>query len=257
MVKKHVLNDVWDSYRENLAVDYHKSSLRTPSVERLIAEMFSVGAFYYYVVDVSDSSLHNCHDNVLNMHGLESHPKHLSEIIELIHPDDISFVIEAERMTLEKMKEIGFEHQMDLKSSYCFRMKTANGSYQLFRHQALHTLKNETGRLVQSVNIHTNIHHLSPVNNYNVLVSGLNGRTDFHQMHYNKAETATVNLLNLTTREKEILHLLAQGYSSTEISDTLNVSPFTIQTHRRNILRKTETNNSAELIKKCVELGYV
>ena len=219
--------------------------------------MFSVGAFYYYVVDIRDSSLHNCHANVLNMHGLENHPKHLSEVIELIHPDDIPFVIEAERMTLEKMKEIGFEHQTDLKSSYCFRMKTGNGSYQLFHHQALHTLKDEAGKLVQSVNIHTNIHHLTPVNNYMVMVSGVNGRTDLHHMYYKKTQATIVNLLNLTIREKEILHLLAQGYSSAEISVSLNLSLHTIQTHRKNILKKTNLNNSAELIKKCVEWGYV
>lgn len=257
MEKKHILNDVWNNYQDKLAIDDYNIPLQMPSVEKLIAEMFSVGEFYYYVLNLSDSSLHNCHDNVLKMHGLKKYPQHLNDIIELIHPDDIPFVIEAERMAVEKMVEIGFENHMNLKSSYCFRMKTADDGYQLFHHQALHTMQDDKGRLVQSVNIHTNINHLTPANNYSVLVSGVGGRTDLHQMYYQKPEEENTAKFDFTRREKEILHLLAQGFSSREISEQLNLSVKTIQTHRKNILKKTRTGNSIELVRKCVEYGYI
>jgi DNA-binding CsgD family transcriptional regulator len=50
---------------------------------------------------------------------------------------------------------------------------------------------------------------------------------------------------NLTTRELEILQLIAQEYTSEKIADKLFISPRTVETHRKNILAKT---NSATLI---------
>jgi DNA-binding NarL/FixJ family response regulator len=48
---------------------------------------------------------------------------------------------------------------------------------------------------------------------------------------------------NLTTREKDILNLIAAGYSNAEISDKLCISPHTVKTHIRNIFRKIHVPN--------------
>lgn len=52
----------------------------------------------------------------------------------------------------------------------------------------------------------------------------------------------------LSTREKRILSLMADGLSSKQIAPQLNISENTISNHRQNMLRKTETKNVAELI---------
>ena len=52
----------------------------------------------------------------------------------------------------------------------------------------------------------------------------------------------------LTSREKEILHLLAEGYSNNEIAERLVVSPSTIHSHRTNLMRKLNLNSRYELI---------
>jgi len=49
---------------------------------------------------------------------LATQPTTIREIIDQIHPDDLDFVLKAEEATLVKMKEIGFEHQLFLKTSY-------------------------------------------------------------------------------------------------------------------------------------------
>lgn len=256
MTQKHILNKIWENYPEALKNEHQ--AVAAPTVEKLIAEMFALGKFYYYVLNTTDSTLSNFHENILEMHRLKAYPQHLKEILDLIHPEDIAFVIEAERMTLEKMKEIGFEHQLNLKCSYCFRMKTGNGSYELFHHQSLHTKKDKHGKLLQAVNIHTNIHHITPVNNYVVLVAGIGGRSDFHQIPLKQLPAPNSRCPeNLTKREVEILHLIAKGFSSAEISNLLFVSVYTVATHRKNILQKTDTKNSSELIKKCIEWGFI
>jgi two-component system nitrate/nitrite response regulator NarL len=53
----------------------------------------------------------------------------------------------------------------------------------------------------------------------------------------------------LTAREIEILKLVAKEYNSRQISEILSISERTVETHRKNILRKTEATNLVGLIK--------
>lgn len=52
----------------------------------------------------------------------------------------------------------------------------------------------------------------------------------------------------LTSREREILQLVAEGNSNKEIANQLNVSPYTIETHRRNLQEKLNLHTVADLI---------
>ena len=150
--KEHPLLEVWNAYPQ--INDNFVNTISTPPVEQIIGEMFTMGEFYYYTINVPDSTLLSHHHNILKMHGLKTYPKYLKDIIDMIHPDDLEFVIEAERMTMIKMAEIGFDQQQNLKCSYCFRMKTAGGNYEMFHHQSLHIAKSDRGKLMQAVNIH-------------------------------------------------------------------------------------------------------
>jgi DNA-binding NarL/FixJ family response regulator len=74
-----------------------------------------------------------------------------------------------------------------------------------------------------------------------------------------KLETRTAQLGNiveeLTNREIEILKLIAEGYSNTEIGDMLYISHRTVDTHRTNIMRKLNVKNIAGLIKYALQSG--
>lgn len=52
----------------------------------------------------------------------------------------------------------------------------------------------------------------------------------------------------LTEREKEILQLLAEGKSNKEAATVLNVSPYTVETHRTHIMQKLSLHNTAEIV---------
>ena len=53
----------------------------------------------------------------------------------------------------------------------------------------------------------------------------------------------------LTEREREILKLISQEYTNRQIAEELFISERTVETHRKNIFRKTGTNNMVGLIK--------
>lgn len=57
----------------------------------------------------------------------------------------------------------------------------------------------------------------------------------------------------LTAREKEIISLICQELTSAEIADKLFLSPLTVETHRKNILRKTNSKTIVGLIKFAIE----
>jgi DNA-binding NarL/FixJ family response regulator len=61
----------------------------------------------------------------------------------------------------------------------------------------------------------------------------------------------------LTEREVGILHLLAEGCTSGEIAERLRLSPRTVDTHRKNMLRKTGVPNAAGLIQYGVRHGLL
>jgi DNA-binding NarL/FixJ family response regulator len=61
----------------------------------------------------------------------------------------------------------------------------------------------------------------------------------------------------LTTREREILQLLAEGKANKEVAALLNLSLYTIETHRGNIFQKLNLHSGAELILYAVRKGVI
>jgi DNA-binding NarL/FixJ family response regulator len=61
----------------------------------------------------------------------------------------------------------------------------------------------------------------------------------------------------LTSREREILQLLAEGKTNKEVAIALNISPYTVETHRSHILQKLNLHNSAELVLYAVRKGII
>ena len=61
----------------------------------------------------------------------------------------------------------------------------------------------------------------------------------------------------LTTREREIVQLLAEGKSSKEVASSLNISVKTAETHRANIMRKLQIHTVSELVRYAIRKQIV
>ena len=62
---------------------------------------------------------------------------------------------------------------------------------------------------------------------------------------------------SITSRETEILGLLSKGHNSKEISEMLFLSPHTVDYHRRQLLKKTNSRNIAQLIGIAYHMGIL
>ncbi len=61
----------------------------------------------------------------------------------------------------------------------------------------------------------------------------------------------------VTKREKEIIQLIAQEFTVSEIAERLFISKHTVETHKKNIFYKLQVKTNVGLVKKAFQLGYI
>jgi DNA-binding NarL/FixJ family response regulator len=61
----------------------------------------------------------------------------------------------------------------------------------------------------------------------------------------------------LTDREKEVLHLLAEGRSNKEVATLLDIGLSTVETHRANLMQKINLHSTAEIVLYAVRKGLI
>jgi two-component system response regulator NreC len=61
----------------------------------------------------------------------------------------------------------------------------------------------------------------------------------------------------LTNREREVLQLIAEGYSTREIAELLYISTKTVETHRAHLMDKLNLRSTAELTKYAIQKGLI
>jgi DNA-binding NarL/FixJ family response regulator len=69
----------------------------------------------------------------------------------------------------------------------------------------------------------------------------------------NDKKSASKNEVVLSTREKEILKLIAEEFTNAEIAEKLFISVRTVDTHRQNLLQKLDVKNTAGLVKYAIK----
>jgi len=73
----------------------------------------------------------------------------------------------------------------------------------------------------------------------------------------NPPKNNATNQEELTARETEVLKLICKGLTNHEIADQLRVSKRTIDKHRENLLLKTQSKNTANLVVYAIKNGYL
>lgn len=72
-----------------------------------------------------------------------------------------------------------------------------------------------------------------------------------------KKMESTYGTVEITDREKEVLALIAQEYTTGEIAEKLFISSHTVESHRKNLISKLSVRSAAGLVKYAVRMGLV
>lgn len=113
--------------------------------------------------------------------------------------------------------------------------------------------------------IQTDVSHLKVTSTDTVSFVHINGGKSYYNVNISKGEFNVDRGIEdnqdlstlLTEREKQMVMEFSKGSNAEQIACDLNVSPHTIKTHRRNILRKTKCSNTTELVVKCLTNGII
>ena len=73
----------------------------------------------------------------------------------------------------------------------------------------------------------------------------------------NKLDSQLTEIPKITRREKEVLLLIADGLTTTEVADKLFISPYTVESHRKNLMEKFELKSMTSVISKVKSLGLI
>ena len=123
-----------------------------------------------------------------------------------------------------------------------------NPSYvkRMIKHGAMgYLLKNDTAQeIIKAIEtVHEGERYFS-----SQLKNILNSFEPEHRTHYEA---------QISSRELEVLQLIAEGFTDQQIADQLFISIHTVNSHRKKLLLKFDARNTAELVKKTLEKGII
>lgn len=261
---QEIVVDIWKSHHNYLAKN--SVELRAPNIVDYMANLFCPGPFYYYIIDSPTLTFDIISKSVQHLLGITPKDFSLDKFIEILHPDDMNFFMRCEDVVAWFLKHhVSPDKMVNYKISYCVRERMGDGSYRLFLMQTITLKTTEDGALLKVFGTHTDINHITSVNNRKLSLIGLNGEPSFleidvfddHVFENFVPYNYDASNPSFTKRELEVIKLLAKGLSTEAVSAELNISPQTVLTHRKNILRKSGLKNTSELIAECVRKGYI
>jgi hypothetical protein len=125
----------------------------------------------------------------------------------------------------------------DLHVNYNTLLKTSSGDYKWYYHQMAVLSCDEQGFPRYGLKLITNIDNYKKDENLNFNIYKKDGESDPEIIYTKDFLPYEINT-SLSEREKEIMKLVTDGYSTKMIADKLFISMNTVSTHRKNFLRK-------------------
>lgn len=212
-----------------------------------------IGNQFFYIGDLSKGEIAYISPKTETILGYPLKDITLSKMYEIIHPDDKIIINKATEKTLQFAFQIPSE-PFEYVFNMSYRIQKADGQYIRIMRQSCMYKKDLANKMIYSIAIYTDISHLSKMNHYHFSYTG----PDLKIFDYPDQELIQMTHLGILTQmEHKILGLLKQGKTSKEISVILNISSHTVDTHRRNMLQKTNTKNMYDLILFAEEKGLI
>jgi len=223
-------------------------------VQFKILSTFGVGDFYWYIINLEDFSFEYISPEIEKMLGYRVEDITPEDLIESIHPEDISFFINAENTVKKFFSKLPYDKYFNYKIRYDFRIRKSDGDFIRILQQVIPIVCSQEGTVIKTLGVHTDITYLKTHSHPNLSFIDITGEEsflDFPIENYIHEKHSFV----FTKREQEILCLLWEGLESKQIACKLFISKVTVDKHRRNMLSKCSAFNTIELIRYALSIG--
>ncbi|MBK0403015.1 PAS domain-containing protein [Adhaeribacter sp. BT258] len=237
----------------DVATDYLDFAKENPA----LVNVLNLGPCVTWIIDVRRMQYLFMSSNVKAALGYDAclfTTKGIAFVNEITHPDDLpktwglikkiwDFLL---AQPASKRKQYQFNHD--------YRMAKVDGSYIRVLEQSSILQQDSNGNITHVMGVCSDITHLKK---NETLTASLISTGDNSCIFFTP-ETDGINPQDvLSKRELEIVKLIAEGYSSKLIADKLCIGFSTVNTHRQNIIRKTNTRNTGEFVQFAIGNGLI
>ena len=164
-----------------------------------------------------------------------------------IHPDDVEpWLSELNELMSFTIGKISISDRKKMSYTWNFRFKNAKGNY-------VNIIQNTTPLEfdIENKPIIGLAHYTVLDHNIKIDVCAtakfLNANNEYETKYFNNFSQKLLSN-SVSNRERDIIRLLVLNYSSKEIANKLSISSNTVDTHRRNILKKLNISSTGELV---------
>jgi DNA-binding CsgD family transcriptional regulator len=245
-------NKIWKKVTDKATLSDIKLELE---LHRKLINFFQVGNCYYYILNLVTPSAEYISADIEQILGYQPSLFSIEFYLNKIHPNDQPNVLNFENKCAEFLQQLPADKVLKYKIRYDFRVQKSDGSYIRVLHQAIAIQTDEMGRIIATFSIDTDISHLKKEDKQVLSFIGLDGEPSYIDVDVQNIFAPTKDMLS--KREKKLLILMIEGKFSKEIAEALNISPQTVETHRKNMVKKAGVKNSGELIAVAIRKGWV
>lgn len=217
-----------------------------------IEEQLKANKQFFYVGDVLQMKILFASETSYDMFGVKPEEINLATFFQRSHPKDQHRHNLARSKTLNAAQELFISKKGQVFQSSHFYQKNTKGGYSDYFYQV---------KLFYTTNPYETVFVLLIITEAESLKISKKGfhyyiGDDESMFRFPDQKMLCVGRL-FSSRELEILHLIAMGFDSEIIAEKLFLSANTVNTHRRNILKKTSASNTLELIIKMQDQGFI
>jgi DNA-binding CsgD family transcriptional regulator len=252
MQKDREIKKIWAKIADHNLVDQKSTE---PILYNKLLSVFNVGDYYYYLLDLPRGIFESVSPEMHKLLGYSITDFTIPFMINKIHPEDISWFLDFESTAVNFLQSLPVNKILKYKIRYDYRLQKADGNYIRILQQVVTLLHSDVGEIIKVLGVHTDITHIKLEGKPVLSFIGLDGEPSYIDVKVKNVFSPSEEFL--TSREKEILSFLITGKSSSQISKVLFLSKSTVDTHRRNMLRKTNCKNTGELIATAIKSGFI
>lgn len=205
---------------------------------------------FYFLADLLQGKIlfsSKCSKNLVGVEAKELTPYHL---IEATHPDDVHRITKGWAKLLYIADNLLTTRSGSSLFSTNIKLLNPRGNYSETLFQCLLFYSEIPQKKVYLLQVHTNIDWLKKPK------KGIYYYSGDDLSHFRFPDDELLNICkDFTNREFEIIKLVETGMSSEQIAEKLFLSPYTVNTHRGNILKKSGKSHVSELIYELMEQG--
>jgi len=231
-------------------------SYDAPSLETHIQKIIDLDFYlpysstFYCITNTQDLTFEYVSKNFKSCLGIDANDlkaKGMRYFWSRIHPEDIDIWLHALNSLMQfTIGEIPADKRKHANYTWNYRLKNAKGDY-------VNIIQNTTPLAFDS-----DMKPIIGLAHYTVLDAKikmqitasaklLNDNNEYETIYFNNHSQKLLHG-GISNRERDVIRLLVQNQSSKQISENLNISSHTVDTHRRNILKKLNISSTGELV---------